>query len=264
MASVSGDAQPRRYQSAAVHYLAGRPPYADRLIRRVAWWVGLTRQDRVLDLGCGPGPLARTFVPLAGEVVGMDPSPEMLGVAEVLGGGIRYVPGGSEDLGPSMGRFHLVVMGRSFHWMDRAETLRRLDGMIEPHGAIALFHAEHARAPDNAWVERYNELRRRYTGSESRHRGPGWVRHEAFLLDSPFCCVESCSAFERRTFDAATLVDRAFSVSSSEPARLGERAEDLRRDIEALIGEIAPDGRLTEVIESSALIACRPNEGTLP
>jgi SAM-dependent methyltransferase len=262
MASSSGSGH--RYQSAAAHYLAGRPPYADRLIRRVASWVGLTRPHRVLDLGCGPGQLARAFAPLAGEVVGMDPSPAMLAVAKAAGGGVHYELGGSEDLAPLMGRFHLVVMGRSFHWMDRAETLRRLDGMIEPFGAIALFHAAPARAPDNAWVERYNEVRRRYTGSEQRHHGPGWVRHEALLLDSPFCCVEACSVFERRSFDAARLVDRAFSMSSSEPAVLGQRADDLRRDIEALIGEIAVDGRLTEVIESSALIACRPHEAGLP
>jgi len=60
------------------------------------------------------------------------------------------------------------------------------------------------------------------------------------------------------------MIDRAFSMSSSEPARLGERADDLRRDLEALIGEIAPDGRLTEVIESSALIACRPTDRIMP
>ena len=106
----------------------------------------------MLDLGCGPGMLAGAFAPLAGEVVAMDPEPEMLRIAEAEFGGagrISFVRGSSFDLSPALGRFRLVTMGRSFQWMDRAETLRRLDGMIEPGGAVALFNSGHRDAPDN-------------------------------------------------------------------------------------------------------------------
>ena len=53
-----------RYRSAAAHYEKGRVPYAPALIRRVAEVTGLGSEHRVLDLGCGPGPLARSFAPL--------------------------------------------------------------------------------------------------------------------------------------------------------------------------------------------------------
>jgi SAM-dependent methyltransferase len=267
MAIASPGCEPRRrYRSAAAHYLAGRPAYADLLIRRVAALVGLRRQDAVLDLGCGPGVLARAFAPLAGEVVAMDPEPEMLRVAAEACAGIgniRFVAGGSDDLTLGLGRFRLVVMGRSFHWMDRATTLRRLDGLIEPGGAVVLFHTHHAAVPVNAWAEGFRELRRRYgddrpgPNSESR---TGWVRHEAFLLTSPFCRVETHAVFEEGQVDAARLIERAFSMGGTAPERLGDRAADLERDIAALVREIAPDGRLAEVIESSALIARRPGE----
>ena len=69
---------PERYRSAAAHYERGRVPYASALIRRVAEVTGLGLEHRVLDLGCGPGPLARGFAPLVGEVIAVDPSPEML------------------------------------------------------------------------------------------------------------------------------------------------------------------------------------------
>ena len=52
----------------------------------------------------------------------IDPSPEMLAEARLLAGqaaNIRFVAGSSYDLDPALGHFHLVVMGRSFHWMDR-------------------------------------------------------------------------------------------------------------------------------------------------
>ena len=78
--------QPRRFRSAAQHYVSGRPAYAHRLIRRVARFTGLSPDDRVLDLGCGPGMLAGAFAPLVGEVIAMDPEPEMLRIAEAAFG----------------------------------------------------------------------------------------------------------------------------------------------------------------------------------
>ncbi|MBV9537727.1 MAG: class I SAM-dependent methyltransferase, partial [Acidisphaera sp.] len=134
--------EPRRFRSAAQHYLAGRPAYADRLIARVVALCGLAPSHRVLDLGCGPGQLARAFAPFASDVIGMDPEPEMLRVAAEACAGIgniRWVEGSSYDLSAALGRFRLVTMGRSFHWMDRHDTLRRLDALIDADGAIALF-----------------------------------------------------------------------------------------------------------------------------
>ena len=111
--------------------------------------------------------LAGAFARLAGEVIAMDPEPEMLRIAEAEFGDtgrISFVRGSSFDLSPALGRFHLVTMGRSFQWMDRAETLRRLDGLVEPGGAVALFNSGHRDAPDIDWIAAY----RKYIGAGSR------------------------------------------------------------------------------------------------
>jgi SAM-dependent methyltransferase len=256
----------RRFRSTVDHYLTGRPPYAARLIHRVADIAGLQPCHDVLDLGCGPGQLARAFAPLARQVVAMDPEPEMLRVAEEASRGIaniRFVPGGSDDLSPRLGRFRLVVMGRSFHWMDRAETLRRLDGLIEPDGAVVHFDTEAAELPENDWMARYRVIHRHYTGDDPQrrsHRDAFWRRHESFFLQSAFSAVEGCSVFERRQIAAASLIDRVLSMSSSSPDRLGPRAAELKRDMAALVREIAPDGRLAEVVVSNALIGRRPGQ----
>jgi len=256
----------RRFRSTVTHYLTGRPPYAPLLIRRVAALTGLGPAHAVLDLGCGPGQLARGFAPLAREVLAMDPEPEMLRAAADASAGlpaIRFALGGSGDLAPSLGQFRLVTIGRSFHWMDRAPTLRRLDALIEPGGAVALFHTGAALVPENAWMERFSALRGRYAGEDPerrQRRGEAWLRHEGVLLASAFSRIEGCFVLERREIEAASLIDRAFSMSSTAPARLGGQAAALQREIEALIAEIAPDGRLIEVVESSALIAQRPGD----
>ncbi len=255
----------RRFRSAARHYLSGRQPYASRLIRRVADLVGLGPEARVLDLGCGPGMLAGAFAPLAHAVVAIDPEPEMLRIAQhtFTARNITYRQGGSEDLPGDLGRFRLVTMGRSFHWMDRAETLRRLDRMLVPGGAVALFDARDATRPSGGWEERYAALIRSYAGSDEEHprrRAPEWLRHEFILLDSAFSSVEAVSVFEPREVTAAMLIDRAFSRSSSAPERLGAAADQLAHGIEALVAGVAADGRLHEVVVSTALIGRRPRE----
>ena len=125
--------EPRRFRTAARHYLAGRPPYAARLIEDVAKFCGLSLRHHLLDLGCGPGQLAKAFAPKVGSVLGIDPEPEMLALAgQDAAPNIEWRQGSSHDLGPELGRFQLATMGRSFHWMDRVETLRRLDRADRP------------------------------------------------------------------------------------------------------------------------------------
>lgn len=256
--------QPRRFRTAAPHYLAGRPPYAPRLIQHVARFTGLRPDHRVLDLGCGPGMLAGAFAPLAREVIAMDPEPEMLRIAEAEFGGAgrtSFVRGSSFDLSPALGRFWLVTMGRSFQWMDRADTLRRLDALIEPGGAVALFNSGHRDAPDSEWIAPYRELVRRYAADDGTHvkRGLGtWVDHEAILLDSPFSVLDEIAVIERRQVSVAQLVQRALSRSSTTEERLGAAAAGFSIEIEQLLTPMAADGMLSEVIATYALVARRP------
>ncbi len=250
--------EPRRFRTAAAHYMAGRVPYSPRLIARVAMLSGLGADDRVLDLGCGPGPLARAFAPLAAEVVAVDPEPAMLALAaEEAPPNLRLVAGSSYDLGPEFGRFRLVTMGRSFHWMDRVDTLRRLDAMVEPDGVITLFADTHPDVPENAWRRELRALTARFVPEAERWRGTGWVRHEAVLLDSAFAEIEQIAVIERRRFPAERLVDRVFSMSTTSRARLGDRADGLAAEVATLASAAAVDGMLTETVSTVAMLARR-------
>jgi SAM-dependent methyltransferase len=253
--------EPERFRSTAVHYRA-RPAYAPRLIALVAELYRLGPDDRLLDLGCGPGPLATMFRPYVGSVLAVDPEPEMLAQAAEnaakAGVEIEFRAGSSADLGPAFGRFKAVVIGRAFHWMDRAETLKRLDRMIEPDGAIVLFGDSHPKLPENAWLKGYRDIGRRYAGEQPLWRSPDFVPHETVLLSSPFSALDWVSVIERRATPAEDFVDRMLSRSRTSPARLGAAAADaLAAEIRALTAEHAEGGFVTEVVESTALIARR-------
>lgn len=256
-----------RFQSAAPYYLEGRPPYSQRLIDHVARLCALERSHRVLDLGCGPGPLAVALAPLAGEVVAVDPEPAMLqaaiGNASRAQVTVRFMEASAEDLGPRLGIFRLVVIGRAFHWMDRARTLERLDASVEPGGAVVLFHDRHPQVPDNSWLQPYRELLERYAvddAGRAQRKAPGWVPHEGVLLASAFDRLDRVGVIERRRTPVAAFAARAFSMSSTAPGRLGPRAEQLEQQVRALMGSHALGGEVTEVIETEALVARRSRD----
>src|SRR5262249_32955276 len=144
------------------------------------------------------------------------------------------------------------------------DTLRRLDGMVEPDGAVGLFHDSHPKLPENRWQRDYKALIDGYAAGDplrELHTSPDWIPHEAVLLDSPFPRLERIGVIERRQPPVDRLIDRALSMSSTSPQRIGPRADDLVRELRALLAGVAVEGIVTEIIESEALLAFRPVGG---
>lgn len=254
-----------RFRSAAEHYLKGRPPYAAALFERVARLTDLASNDAVLDLGCGPGQIALGFAPHAGPVTAIDPEPEMLRIAaaaaEAAGRNIRFIEGSSFDLTPALGTFHLVAIGRAFHWMDRQDTLARLDGMIAPGGAIALLSDKHPEVPQNAWRKAYDAVLDKYSAEDSARKlrkSDAFGSHETVLLASPFSRLERIGVLEERRTPIADFDSRLLSLSSVSRARIGDRADEMIAEFSAAMAPHVVDGLVTELVESQALIASRP------
>lgn len=256
---TSGD---RRFRSTVPHYVAGRRRYPPGLVAEVAAALALDGAARLLDLGCGPGFLAIAFARHVGEVVAMDPEPLMLAAAQEAArdqpGRFRFVPGGSTDLSPALGRFALVTMGRSFHWMDRDRTLAALDGLIEPHGGVALFVDRQIDAPENAWYKAWRATRDRFA-REREAPIPGDSKdHEAVLRRSAFSDVRRLTERYRRRTGIDELVARALSTSTTSPDVLGERRAEFEAEIRAGAAPHAEDGAVSELVEAEALLATRP------
>lgn len=255
---------PDRFRHAAAHYLNGRPAYSPALIRRVAQHTGLDGTQRLLDLGCGPGQLSLAFASWVAQAVAVDPEPAMLGVASQLGAGIapniEYRQGSSYELDASFGIFHLAVIGRAFHWMDRSDTLARLDTLIGQRGGIALFNTTHLDDPLRPWAAQYRTLLDQYANldpARQQRQAADWESHFDVLARSPFAALERISVVEYRRVSAEQLKARPLSMSSLSRERLGDRLDTLLEGIDALVAAHAADGWLIERIESTATIATR-------
>ncbi|MFT4064595.1 class I SAM-dependent methyltransferase [Paraburkholderia sp.] len=257
---------PDRFKDNAAHYLMGRPAYSPQLIRRVAQSCELRGSHRLLDLGCGPGQLSLAFSSWVGAGLALDPGEDMLRIAAGLGAGlapnIAYRNGSSYDLSPALGQFRLAVIGRAFHWMDRPDTLARLDALIEPHGAVALFSTSLVTDAPIAWLAPYRALIEEYGSDDParmQRKTEGWEDHEAVLAKSAFAALERIAVVETRRVSAAALRARPLSMSSLSRERLGARLDELLARIDQLLDAHATgDGWFDERIESTALIARRP------
>ncbi|MCB4767536.1 methyltransferase domain-containing protein [Ancylobacter sp. Lp-2] len=257
-----------RFRSTADYYGRYRQPYPPELIAAVADRVGLEAGDRLLDVGCGPGPLAILFARLGYDVTGMDPEPSMLAAAkaDAAAAGVRLelIRGSSYDLSPALGRFGAAVMGRAFHWMDRPATLRALDTLIEPGGGVVLMGDRRLHAtPDwHAVLDRLAERHapQRYADRRARQQ-PGWVPHEAVLLASPFAHVERIGRILPRERGIEDVIGLAYSRSLTSPAALGDAQPAFERELRDELERLAPDGRFHDVIEVSAVLAFRKEPG---
>jgi len=258
--------EPRRFRSTVPYYARFRLHYSPELIARVVAMAGLAPGDCVMDLGCGPGLLAVPFAEAGLRVTGVDPEPDMLEAAReaarAAGVKVDFRQGSSFDLPTDLGPIHLVAMGRSFHWMDRTETLRTLDALLPPDGAIALFEDDHPRTAENAWLLKMAEVGKNYGMQEAAHRiaaAKGDYRtHVSYLFDSAFTHIERVGVYVRRAITIDEVVGRAFSLSMLSKERLGARADDFERDLRAALTNLSAGGRFTEIAELAAIIAKRP------
>lgn len=109
---------------------------------RVLGAAGAAKRDRILDVGCGTGVLARTAFELVGSggrVVGIDPNGGMLTVARRLAPGVEWDAGIAENLPYADGSFDRVVSQFALMFFgDRAAALREMDRVLASGGSLAI------------------------------------------------------------------------------------------------------------------------------
>ncbi|MFA5898290.1 MAG: methyltransferase domain-containing protein [Hyphomicrobium sp.] len=257
---------PTRFTSAIPHYVSGRPPYSPRLIAKLAGEAGLGPASRVLDLGCGPGSLTLPLSRYAGTTIGIDIDRDMIETAraasEAAGASIDWRVGTSFDLDQSLAPLDLVTIARAFHWMDRDATLKRLDALIAPAGAVALINTELHPFGGVRWHDAFEDVRVAHGRFDDFYRwrkSDAWEAHTSVLVRSAFSDVERISVFEPRTVSIDEVLARALSFSANSPGVLGEdgTAAYLQAMRERLLA-VSAEGSFPEIVESIAIIARRP------
>jgi ubiquinone/menaquinone biosynthesis C-methylase UbiE len=114
-------------------------PFGEELLKRA----NLRPRDRVLDVACGTGLIARLAHEVIGDrarVVGVDASPGMLGIARTAAPTIDWRQGDAAQL-PSVDdqSFDLVTCHQGLQFFaDRAAAIREMRRVLAPEGRVAV------------------------------------------------------------------------------------------------------------------------------
>jgi ubiquinone/menaquinone biosynthesis C-methylase UbiE len=264
---------PSLFAGTAEYYAHYRPKYPRELFDFIREGFQLNKNSRVLDLGCGTGNASIPLAPVVGEVIAMDPDSEMIRVGRELADAarvrnVKWLQAGSEDLSPSLGPVRLVVMGQSFHWMDRDQVLRDLYDIVEDGGGIALIGPAHGlvligpgpeQPPRDSWQPIAEGVIRKFVGERGRHprSNPAEPRHEAALMRSRFAIAEYHEFASEMEFDIDSILGRLYSKSGNLRALLGDRVDEFEAELRAALLRVRPDGRFVEHPRTAVLAALK-------
>ncbi|TDC02182.1 class I SAM-dependent methyltransferase [Nonomuraea longispora] len=248
------------FGGAAPYYAKYRAGHGDPAIEHLAMTFG--DDGTVLDLGCGPGTVAIPLARRVRDVLAVDPDAEMLAEGRRLAaraGNIRWLSGDSTRLG-ELPAFDHVVMGRSFHWMDRRAVLLELDELLPAHGVVALVGPSRA-GEELPWEPAMRRVRdafgvNTFTATSS-YQATG-EHHDDVLAASPFSELDATLYEYRQVYDVEAVIGLQLSYSYTAPARLGERVGAFTEAARRALLAHNPLGTWEQVTVTEVLIARRP------
>jgi ubiquinone/menaquinone biosynthesis C-methylase UbiE len=258
------------FRGTAWYYARFREGYPVEFFDMVKSKFGLSKNDRVLDIGCGTGQIAIPISPFVREVVAMDPEPEMIAEgkeqARMRGAkNIFWIEGGSEDLPrmeETLGRFKLVTMGNSFHWMDRNRILDEFFKITTDRGGIVITGSNNIwkiwSGDQNDWQSTVKDIIRKWLG-EKRRAGSGFFqviprRHEEYVRESKFKNTEIWTYHWTLSLSLDEVIGNLYSTSWANPDVLGNNKEEFEKELrEALInvnasGTYAAEGDIEAIL----------------
>jgi SAM-dependent methyltransferase len=254
------------FTGTAWHYAQYRPGYPKPFFDSIVAQFRLDGTGRLLDLGCGTGQLMLPLAEHVAEAVGMDPEPEMLTEAArqaqaACVTNVTWAQGGSEDLPGNVGRFRLVTMGRSFHWMNREQVLTVLASMIDDDGGLVIANDSCLVRPTTQWQRAIEDIQNRFlppeTLTSSTNPAITAEPHEAILARSPFRDLRRATYEFDRPWTIEQAIGYLYSTSLPLHRLLGEHRTAFEQAITDTLLAIDPNGLFTEPVTLEVLTATR-------
>ncbi|KAH8698526.1 S-adenosyl-L-methionine-dependent methyltransferase [Talaromyces proteolyticus] len=165
----------------------------------------------LLDVGCGPGNVARSLGVNFAHVIGLDPSDGMIKTARSLGGSsatsepIRYEVSTAEDLGQLQdSSIDLITIANAAHWFDMPRFWLRAAKVLKPGGSVAIWCSGDIRTdpslPNSEAIQAaMDDYLLRYL-QPYYERGNWMTRTRYTDLPMPWNITEPVSEFDEHTF----------------------------------------------------------------
>ena len=132
-----------------------RPGYPEAVFDDLIGLAGLGPGSRVLEVGCGTG---QATVPLARRGLAVTAVELGAGLAEVARHNLARYPhvavlNAAFEEWTAPKAFDAVVAATSFHWLDPAVRLGKIEDALRPGGAVAIISTHHVAGGDAGFFE---------------------------------------------------------------------------------------------------------------
>jgi len=122
----------------AARYDHYRPRPPDVLLETLSRYARVERPALVVDLGAGTGLSTRAWLGRAERVVGIEPNPAMIEVAQ-RDDGIEYRHAFAHETGLADASADIVTCSQSLHWMEPGPTFAEAARILRPGGVFAAY-----------------------------------------------------------------------------------------------------------------------------
>ena len=130
-----------RFKGFCFDYDRFRPVPPDDLMELGKGWAGKDKPALVVDLGCGTGLSTRPWSERAENVIGIDPSEDMLEAARAATSAtnITYRLGTGQDTGLESGVADIVTCSSAVHWMEPVPTVVEISRLLRKGGVLLVY-----------------------------------------------------------------------------------------------------------------------------
>ncbi len=118
-----------------------RPEPPKEILLQCLNYLGLSKANLILDLGCGTGISTRTLREHSNKIIGLEPSKEMLCIAreKTKEKNISYKQGYANEIEIESKSVDIVTCSQSFHWMEPKITLKEIDRVLKDDGVLSIY-----------------------------------------------------------------------------------------------------------------------------
>lgn len=256
------------FEGAAFYYARYQPEYPKSLFNILGDKLNLSRDSKLLDLGCGTGQIALGISDKVGHIDCIDPNREMLDEARRLTSqkdvrNISFLETTSEALDPSYRGYGAATIASAFHWMDRSRVLESLGDRLQPRGGIAVVTRIRDQCDPNDWWNAIWEFVRAWWGG-SFPAGKDDIRRELKISNeetlrlSSFSSVTSVSIPYSVEWSTETLIQYIYSTSKACPGVLTEERAEFEQQLKSVLYRLSPNGVFLERSHIEILFGFRP------
>lgn len=240
-----------RFTGFAGIYEGARPQMPEYPIKVIRQYLE-RKPGLVVDLGCGTGLSTLSWKGLASQVIGIEPSDDMLRVAKQKAEEeISFIKAYSTATSLPDVCADVVICSQSFHWMEPAATLDEVDRILKPNGVFVTVDCDWPPVTkwqaEKAYMDLYNRAKQieandpelkdsfiRY--DKSKHldniKNSGYFRYCREIL---FSHSEPCTA--QRLFNLLLSQGSLQAILKVDPSRIRAEMEQCQKSLWQIYGE---------------------------